>query len=85
MVQTTGCINVYSEMNPWIDFVIIPYGYNYADAEKIVTNAYEDWWDDEVEIDMPIAEYIMSKLEENDIDCEIYFNSKWEEDDEDDV
>lgn len=82
MTQATSCINVYSETNPWIDFVIIPMSYSHFDeAEAIVNQAYNDWFDgEESDSDIPIAEYIGMKLKENDIEFEIYF--KEEEEDE---
>ncbi len=83
MIQSGSCISVYSEMNPWIDFVVVIGAYcNFADAEEIVTRAYHDWWNNES--DLPIADYIGSKLEENEIAYDIYFKNE-EEDDEDDV
>lgn len=81
MTQATSCINVYSETNPWIDFVIIPMSYShFGEAEDIINQAYNDWFDnEESNSDIPIAEYIGMKLKENDIEFEIYFKEKEED------
>ena len=70
MIKPGGCINVYSEMNPWIDFCIIIYG-DLSAAEKIAQQAYDDWW--ELEYDVPIADYVGEKLKENNIEFDMYF------------
>lgn len=81
MIQATSCINVYSETNPWIDFVIIPMSYsNFNEVEDIINQAYNDWFDSEdVDSDIPIAEYICAKLTENNIEFEIYFKEEKED------
>lgn len=44
MVQTTNCINVYSEMNTWLDFCIVITNHeDFAKAEEIVRKAHDDW------------------------------------------
>ena len=74
MLKTNTCINVYSEMNPFIDFCIIIGAYeNLSKAEEIVQKAYDDWWELEDAYSMPIADYIGSKLKENDIEFDVYF------------
>lgn len=80
MVVECRCINVYSDMNPWIDFVFIPYTNDFAKAEDIIAKAYNDWWDsEEADYDIPIAEYIGMKLGENGIQYDVYFKSKSED------
>ena len=81
MTQATSCINVYSEINPWIDFVIIPMSYShFSEVEDIINQAYNDWFDgEEADSDIPIVEYIGMKLKENDIEFEIYFKEKEED------
>lgn len=84
MTRITSCINVYSVTNQWIDFIIVPVDYSdFGEAEDIINQAYDDWWDsEEADSDIPIAEYIGMKLTENDIEFEIYFKEKDEEEDE---
>ena len=82
-LRTTKCINVFSDMNTWIDFVIIPCNdEDFTKAEEIISKAYDDWWtlpDAEFE---PIADWVSDKLKENGIEFEIYF--KYEEEEESD-
>ena len=79
MLNAVSGINVWSDMNPWIDFVIIPKD-DFEKAEKIISKAYDDWWDsEEANYDIPIAEYIGMKLIENGIRYDIYFQSENED------
>ena len=77
----TKCINVFSDMNTWIDFVIIPCNdEDFTKAEEIVSKAYDDWWtlpDAEFE---PITDWVSRCLTENDIEFEIYFKNEEEDD-----
>ena len=81
MVQTTTGINVFSDMNTWIDFVIIPCNdEDFTKAEEIISKAYDDWWtlpDAEFE---PIADWVSRCLTENDIEFDIYFKNEEEDD-----
>lgn len=79
MIQVTSGINVFSDMNTWIDFIIIPANYeDFTKAEEIVRKAYDDWWtlpDAEFE---PIADWICRCLNNNDIEFEIYLKNEEE-------
>lgn len=78
MCETKTCINVYSEMNPWIDFCIVPgFAENLSKAEKIVQSAYDDWFS--CESDETIADYISRALTNHGIAHEIYFKDEEEE------
>ena len=81
MIQTKTCINVYSDMNTWIDFCIVIGAYeDFTKAEEIVQKAYDDWWklpDAQFE---PIADWISRCLTKNDIEFEIYFKDESEVD-----
>ena len=45
MVRTKTCINVYSEMNPWIDFcIVLENENNILDAKEIIEQAYDSWF-----------------------------------------
>ena len=83
MVQTTTGINVFSDMNTWIDFIIIPCkSKDFNKAKEVIEKAYDDWWtvpDAEFE---PIGDWVSDKLKENGIEFEIYF--KYEEEEESD-
>lgn len=79
-VRALSCINVCSNMNPWIDFVIIPLELDFAHVEDIVNDAYYTWWDnEEIGCNIPLAEYIEMRLRENEVEYEIYFKNDTEE------
>ena len=75
MTNIKNCIHVYSLTNSFIDFVIIPYDYqNIDNAKSIVSEAYDSYWSDTEASDMAMAEWVMLKLKENNIDFDLYFN-----------
>ena len=81
MVRTKTCINVYSEMNPWIDFCIVLENENdISDAREIIEQSYDSWFSAKNQTDEPIMEYISRRLTEVCICHEIYFSGKEEED-----
>ena len=81
MVRTKTCINVYSEMNPWIDFcIVLENENNILDAKEIIEQAYDSWFSAKNQTDEPIIEYISRRLTEVCIEHEIYFTGKDEED-----
>lgn len=78
MLETKTCINVYSDMNDWIDFCIVIGAYeDFTKAEEIVQAAYDEWFENES--DEPIAEFISQRLIENEIYPEVYFKNDDEE------
>lgn len=78
MIETKTCINVWSDMNTWIDFCIIVLPKDYFMAEKIIRKAYDDWWELEDAAFEPIADYVSRCLNENGIEFEIYFKDEEE-------
>ena len=81
MVRTKTCINVYSEMNPWIDFcIVLTDEKDIPDAKEIIEQAYGSWFSAKKQTDEPIMEYISRRLTEVCIKYEIYFTCKEEED-----
>ena len=75
MTDIENYIHVYSLTNSFIDFVIIPYDYQNIDSVKsIVSEAYDSYWSDIEAFDIPMAEWIALKLNENNIDFDLYFN-----------
>ena len=80
MIETKTCINVYSDMNTWIDFCVVIGAYeDLIKTEEIVQKAYDDWWDlPDVQFE-PIADYVSRCLYENGIEFEIYFKNDNEE------
>ena len=80
MIETKTCINVWSDMNTWIDFCVVIGAYeNFEEAEEIVRKAYDDWWELEDAAFEPIADYVSRCLYENGIEFEIYFKDESEE------
>ena len=46
MIAAKTCINVYSDINTWIDFMIITDNPgNTEQAKEIIETAYNDWFD----------------------------------------
>ena len=81
MVRTKTCINIYSEMNPWIDFCIVLENENdISNAREIIEQSYDSWFSAKNQTDEPIMEYISRRLNEVCIWHEIYFTDKEEED-----
>lgn len=78
MIRETTGINVYSDMNTWIDFVVVPENLKDSEqAEKIISQAFDEWNDgNPMET---ISEYICEKLKENGIEHEVYFKEDGEE------
>lgn len=80
MLRVTNCINVYSDMNTWIDFcIILNDDRKLSQAEEIINKSYDEWWELPDAAFEPIADYIGRKLTENGIKFEIYFKQGEEE------
>ena len=80
MIEAKTCINVYSNINTWIDFMIITDNPgNTKQAKEIIETAYNDWFDDVEGSYEPIGDYISRKLYENGIEFDIYFKNNDEE------
>ena len=76
MIETKTCINVWSDMNTWIDFCVIITAGDLEFAKQIIYKAYEDWWElPDVQFE-PIADYVSRCLYENGIEFEIYFKNE---------
>ena len=81
MIQPTSGFHVYSDLNTWIDFIIVIDTYeNFAKAEEIIEKAEDTYWTDEDAQCETMADWIGSKLEENNISFEIFFKNEEEED-----
>ena len=73
MMERVTAIHVFSELNTWIDMLIMPENDMELDrAEKIVNAAYDDWFSCENDSDMPIGDYISSELNKASISHTIY-------------
>ena len=80
MIQTKTCINVYSDMNTWIDFCILVSDKDSNKAMEVTAKAYDDWWELPDAEFLPIAEYIGNCLEDNGIGFDMYYSNKEEDD-----
>ena len=82
MIRTRTCINVWSDLNNWIDFVFVFGAYtDIPKAEEVISQAYDDYFGKDQDCYDTLADYICNRLDENDImDYEIYFKN-----DEDDM
>ena len=78
MIETKTCINVWSDMNTWIDFCILVDN-EFNKAEEIVRKAYDDWWELEDAQFEPLGDYVSRCLYESGIEFEMYFKNKEEE------
>lgn len=78
MIETKTCINVWSDMNTWINFCILVEN-DFEKAEEIVKKAYDDWWELEDAQFEPLGDYVSRCLYESGIEFEIYFKDESEE------
>ena len=63
MIETKTCINVWSDMNTWIDFCIITES-DIELAKEIIQQAYDDWWElEDVQFE-PLGDYVSRCLYE---------------------
>ena len=76
MVQIKTCINVYSDMNTWIDFCVLVDEEDFENAKLIIEKAYDDWWELPDAQFEPLGDFIGGKLTENGINFEIYFKEE---------
>ena len=78
MIETKTCINVWSDMNTWIDFCILVDN-DFNKAEEIVRKAYDDWLELEDAQFEPLGDYVSRCLYESGIEFEMYFKESEEE------
>lgn len=76
MIGAVCGIRVFSEMNPEMDFIIVPHEEQLlSDIQPIISEAYETWWqEDPCE---PIGSYIVSVLAERGYDVDLFPNQEW--------
>ena len=72
MSEVRSAIILRSELNPWIDFCIIPSPYeDFGKVQAIAEEAYYDWFDKDT--DEPIGNYIQRKLDEGLCNYDMYY------------
>lgn len=74
MVEKKLAINVYSGLNPWIDFVILVTSkHEIESVEQVIEKWYTEWFEGSEKVeDMPLIEYIEYMLGLMGIEYEIY-------------
>jgi hypothetical protein len=79
MIERKQCINVWSDMNTWIDFCIIVFETDLEKAEEIIKKAYDEWWElPDIQFE-PLADWVCRNLNKNEIKYDIYFKNETEE------
>lgn len=74
MVSIISGINVWSDMNSWIEFIVVPTIHiNFDKAKDIVNDAYDSYWEDESANDETMVDWVRSKLDKEGIEYDIYF------------
>lgn len=80
MTRQVQAINVYSQLNDWIDFVIVLENPEETDrAEEIINKAADDWFENSDGICDTISEYVCDKLKQENIQFDIYYKEDTEE------
>ena len=84
MIQTINAINIYSELNPFIDFIVVPVNNDDSDQiSKILEEALDRWLDIDQYPNLhqiPIGDYLCACLDERMLNYEIYCRFEDEED-----
>ena len=84
MIQTIKVINIYSELNPFIDFIVNPVDVDDTELIKeILEEALDRWMDTENHPNLqsiPIGDYLKECLDERMLNYEIYCRFEDEED-----
>lgn len=82
LIVERKCINVWSDMNTWIDFCILVSEPDFEAARAIIEKAYNEWWELPDAQFEPLADYMSICLKECGIEYEIYFKEDEEEEEE---
>lgn len=80
MTDERRCINLYSDMNPWMDLVLLIKDKDdkvFEKAKEVVNKAFDDFWNDpKVEEQCwAYGDWIGWKLTEAGIEYEMYFKN----------
>lgn len=79
MTRQIQAINVYSQLNDWIDFVIVLENHKESDrAEEIINKAADRWFEDDIYD--TFADYVCFELTKAKIKHDIYFKENTDED-----
>lgn len=75
MVEERRCINLYSDMNPWMDLVLLVNDKDFEKAKEVTEKAFDKFWNNpEVEEGCwAYGDWIGYKLKEAGIKYSMYF------------
>ena len=75
MVNERRCINLYSDMNPWMDLILLVNDEDFDKAKMVTEKAFDDFWNDpKVEEEcLAYGDWIGWKLKEACIKYSMYF------------
>lgn len=78
MIAERRCINLYSDMNSWMDLVILVNDEDFDKAKEVAEKAFDDFWNDpKVEEECwAYGDWVEWKLKEANIKYEMYFKRK---------
>ena len=81
MVEERKCLNIYSDMNSWMDVIILVSDRDLEKTKEIAGKAYDEFWTDQdiKDSDMTYGDLIGLRLEEANIEYELYFKEDEEE------
>ena len=80
MTRQIQAINVYSQLNDWIDFVIVLENQEESDrAEEIINKAADDWFENVDGLCDTISEFICGKLRAENIRFDIYYKENMDD------
>ena len=70
-VEKSTIIRVYSELNNWMDCIVIVSEEKVEHAKKVLEKAWDEFWKEDNEI--PYGDLLSSALENEEIEHEIYY------------
>lgn len=77
MVKEVCAINVYSELNTVIDFIVVVCREDLEHAKEIISMAYDEWFEDmDAAGDSTISGYIELKLKDAGIEFEVFYKDR---------
>lgn len=77
MAEERRCINVFSDMNPWMDLILLVPDEDFEKAKDVAEKAFDNFWNDpKVEEECwAYGDWIGWKLKEAGINFEMYFKN----------
>lgn len=79
-IRNDTCIEVYSDMNEWMDCVFLVAEADKDAAEKVLKAAFDDYWDDEEAHDACYGDWLELRMKKAKINYEVFYRSVDEED-----